>query len=151
MRHFCSFSEAIREGIKRRPKQAYFKMIDFEGGSCVLGAGAEATLERALPPGGIPNSEWAAYCPTFRALYGYLATVAVPPCGCAEIEGAEDSYGVRSTRHNLMNIMVHLNNEHRWTREAIADWLESEEEKLGFVTLIESESELSKPELSQVV
>jgi hypothetical protein len=33
-----------------------------------------------------------------------------------------------------------LNDEHKWTREQIADWLEKEEEKLGFITIVEAES-----------
>jgi hypothetical protein len=45
----------------------------------------------------------------------------------------------------------HLNDHHGWTREQIADWLYSEEEKLGFVTLVEAEpfNEMS-PKISTV-
>ncbi len=42
-------------------------------------------------------------------------------------------------------IIRHLNDQHEWTREQIADWLYAEEEKLGFVTVIESEA--LKPEM----
>jgi hypothetical protein len=35
---------------------------------------------------------------------------------------------------------MHLNDHHKWTREQIADWLELEEEKLGYVTIAEPEA-----------
>jgi hypothetical protein len=33
---------------------------------------------------------------------------------------------------SLMNLIQHLNDTHKWTREAIADWLESLDEDLSF-------------------
>jgi hypothetical protein len=43
-------------------------------------------------------------------------------------------------RDTLLNTVWHLNDHHGYTREAVADWLESEEEKLGYITLVESET-----------
>jgi hypothetical protein len=51
-------------------------------------------------------------------------------------------------------IVAHLNDSHWWSREAIADWLQGEEDKLGFVTLSvteESQATLNlKSELSEL-
>lgn len=159
MKQFCSFSEAIREGIKIRPNQAYFKLTSRRlNASCVVGAGLEAIAERLLTG----DEDGRAFLNDFLETipFPYLQSVALPPCGCKEPlpSGSRLKWGggrlpdeQRQTAATIFNVAVHLNNHHQWTREAIADWLESEEEKLGFVTLIESESELSKPELPQVV
>lgn len=40
---------------------------------------------------------------------------------------------------SLVKRCQHLNDFHEWTREQIADWLYTEEEKLGFVTVIETQ------------
>jgi hypothetical protein len=48
-----------------------------------------------------------------------------------------------------MTVIFHLNDDHLWTREQIADWLESEEEKLGFITLTETESQTESKVLSE--
>lgn len=41
----------------------------------------------------------------------------------------------------LIKMCEHLNDFHKWTREQIAGWLFLEEEKLGFVTLVEATQE----------
>lgn len=120
MKHFCSFSEAIREGANLHPQGYYYFFED--GETYAFGAGREAIGGHTLH-----------YSEVYR-LYPYLdAYVAdCPACG-----GGAPS---------LARVMFHLNDDHKWTREAIADWLESEEEKLGFVTLVESESKVEAAE-----
>lgn len=151
MKHLCCFSEAIREGAKLRPQA--FNGYARDGGTCAIGAGLEAMLERplqiedCLTEGGL-RSVLKETC--FWDTFAYLHNVAAAPCGCAEPIGFQ-TWDRKSdvTESRLDNIIVHLNNEHHWTREAIADWLEQEENKLGFVTVVESESE--SPELVEVV
>ena len=140
MRHFCSFSEAIREGAKLAPQA--FNLFLREGATCAMGAGIHACLDRPVSPFDFFPEALREFCWN-NPQYKYLVTTqAAPPCGCEGplLEGCVDLAFYRVADNSLNNLIVHLNNHHRWTREAIADWLETEEEKLGFVHLVESES-----------
>lgn len=117
-KHYASFSEAIREGAKLRPQ--IFNVFATKNGTCALGAGAEAiTGERCYATD---------VCEILEATYGYM-TVWRDCVHCPLSDG---------TFLYLRDAVIHLNDEHHWTRERIADWLETEEEKLGYVTLVES-------------
>lgn len=154
MKHFCSFSEAIREGATMRPAQAYFKLSDAEqNASCVIGAGFEAMAGRTMNG----SADDYAFRDNFLRTvpYPYLQNEVTPPCGCTEPlasgsrlkwGGGKLPVGERQTTASIFNIAVHLNNHHQWTREQIADWLETEEEKIGFVTLVESDSSSESPQ-----
>lgn len=126
MKIFCSFSEAIREGAKLSPQ--CFGELEINGSTCAIGAGIQAI--------GLEFDGW----PTVAEMYPYLADyrnrVTCPAADC-------------EAQYPLYKIVTHLNDGHFWMREQIADWLESEEGKLGFVTLVESES--SSPVDLQVV
>jgi hypothetical protein len=145
MKLYCTWSEAIRVGIAIRPVQAFHKFYDTEtGGTCANGAALEAIF-------GIPFTNelllerWDEVMTVLRDNYSKSLNHDVfLPCNCEELTDVDSKYAVQGTVHRLDNIVVHLNNHHRWTREAIADWLESEEEKLGFVTLVEADSEVVK-------
>jgi hypothetical protein len=141
MKHYCTFSEAIREGAKIG-QQAFGVYKSYDGSTCAIGAGLEAILERELTVDEcLTTSGLLSIVRTteFWDHYAYLRTTADSPCGCAEPSGMTD-FNHRVIRSNsLDNIVVHLNNDHYWTRERIADWLEAEEEKLGFVLLSEEE------------
>lgn len=105
MKLSVKLSEAIREGAKLRPQAfgAFFK----NGGSCAEGAAAEAV--------GCAYNENARWEPAthlnqhnlYRGVYAALVKAPCPVAGCVR-------------RPNT----AHLNDDHRWTREAIADWLE---------------------------
>lgn len=93
-------SEAIRLGAMLRP-QAYghlFRISD--GTSCAFGAAFEA---RGIAFGTsldmVPWRQWWTWLPN---------SVACPAC-------AQENYAADQ--------IVHLNNDHRWTRERIADWV----------------------------
>lgn len=45
------------------------------------------------------------------------------PCDCHDLSGIQ---------HTIRNIIMHLNDSHHWTRNAIADWLESLDVDLEF-------------------
>lgn len=116
--HYASFSEAIREGAKLG-RQTFDRYGGPYGSACAIGAGLRAS--------GVPATQGFA----FRVLthfYGYMRTprtVSCPTCLLSD--------------PSLQDAVMHLNDYHRWTREEIADWLETEEEKIGYVTLIETE------------
>lgn len=129
MKHFCSFSEAIREGSKLRPQG--FGEFHADGKSCALGAGREAIYGTTEG-----NQE---HYDQIRALFPYMAETYTDCPACP-------------LRLSLFVITYHLNDDHRWAREQIANWLETEEEKLGYVTLTEGErSESSVHSLQTVV
>lgn len=109
-KHFNTFSEAIREGAKLRPQGR--GMFFRAGRTCAYGAGTEAVTGEA--------NKWE----VVWELYPYLCATDVT-CPKCEVRGA------------IQGIIYHLNDDHGWKRERIADWLESEEEKLGYVLLTE--------------
>jgi hypothetical protein len=157
MKQFCSFSEAIREGLKMRPNQAFFKLSSAaNNASCVVGAGFEAMAGRLMSG----TEKDRAFRDRFLrdVPYPYLLSTTTPPCGCKEpLEdgsrlkwgGGRLPIGERQTAASIFNVAVHLNNHHQWTRERIADWLELEEERLGFVTLVDTVEERETVSLSR--
>lgn len=114
--NYCCFSEPIRDGAKLRP-QAFGFRITRDGKTCAEGAGAEAMGIADISESGMEIAR----------RYPYLSGSAK----CPETEACPNFNYSRS------KIITHLNDVHHWTREAIADWLFLEEEKLGFVTVYE--------------
>lgn len=106
-------SEAIRLGAMLKP-QSRTNMIDRDGGTCALGSALDAIGE--LPSyetwSGMPST---AACEVlvnalWRAWPMLRSTVTHP------LDGMEWSVGA---------IVPSLNDDYRWTREAIADWVET--------------------------
>ena len=102
-------AEAIRHGAVTRPDQAFGHYFEGRRASCALGAAYEGMYR--LPDnadGTRPTKdlEW-----FFDCLEGTIRRC--PAEGCRK-------------RLTLAAILVHLNDEHRWTREQIATWLEDE-------------------------
>lgn len=139
-KHYAYFSAAIRDGARLTPRGMTYLLLDRQGGTCALGAGAVAL--------GLPTETgdgWV-FLPDERTnrklleMFPYLGTKVRCP--------ADGNF------HDLRNIIADLFDVEGWTREAIADWLYAEEEKLGFVTLIEttqvSESVASTAEITTV-
>jgi hypothetical protein len=95
----------IREGMKRRPEQAFGDYYHGKDASCALGAAYEAMYRLpALADGQRPTRDldWFFDC---------LDTVKpCPEAGCKK-------------RIYLAALLVHLNDDHRWSRDQIADWL----------------------------
>jgi hypothetical protein len=129
-KHFASFSEAIREGAKLRPQA--FDVLFGNQATCAVGAGLEAMGCEMKEGYGMLNSDVA--LDTFKYLKAAQVECPVANNICGD--------HVRQQRA-LIDVIFDLNDVHRWTREMIADWVETEEEKLGFVTLVESHNEMS--------
>jgi hypothetical protein len=103
-----TLAQAMREGAKLRP-QAFYKLF-FDGGSCALGAALEAVF-------GMDSVRcplfWNEIDETLRSCLPQLPRLsACPECG---------------TEFGTLRTVTHLNDEHRWTRERIADWVETVE------------------------
>ena len=92
-------SEAIRLGAMLRP-QGFGPQVVTERGSCVWGAAIEAI-------GQYPNVYWS------RVLSKW--PVATEPSVCPVLRCG--------TLGSVSGVMVHLNNDHCWTREKIAEWV----------------------------
>lgn len=100
-------SEAIRLGGMMRPQAFgvfYDRIID---GVCALGAALDVcgALNKDNPIDGKQNHFLAERFPIVKALH------VCPQCG--------------SKGHFHEMLIAHLNDTHRWTREQIADWVES--------------------------
>lgn len=109
-------SEAIRLGAMLRP-QAFGTLFDLKSGtSCALGAACEAI-------GILDTTQRNAYTVDARAkarAAGWMWARADSLCPLC------DSAWLPTTNHNhdVQGVIVHLNNDHHWTREQIADWVE---------------------------
>ena len=104
-------AEYIRAGMKRRPDQAFGDYYQGHNASCALGAAYEAMYR--LP------SEAEGKRPTrdLDWFFDCLDTVkACPGEGCKK-------------RLFLAALLVHLNDDHRWSREQIANWLAGDPQK----------------------
>jgi hypothetical protein len=98
----------IRDGMRRRPDQAFGDYYKGKSASCALGAAYEAMYR--LP------DDAAGQRPTrdLDWFFDCLDTVkACPAEGCKK-------------RLFLAALIVHLNDDHRWTRDDVADWLAGE-------------------------
>ena len=103
-------SDAIRLGssLRRQTRNRYFD----EGGSCALGAAAEAS--------GVPYNEELGLTELrikehLREAFPILATFELRPCP------------VCGYRYHLIS---HLNDKHEWTREQIANYVALEEARI---------------------
>ena len=99
----------IREGAKRREEQAFGDYFKGKHASCALGAAYEGMYrlpENADGTRPTKDLEW-----FFDCLEGTIRRC--PAEGCRK-------------RLTLASILVHLNDDHRWSREQIASWLEDE-------------------------
>lgn len=100
-------SEAIREGAKLRP-QAFGYYVD-SSGSCSIGAAAEG-IAGYNPSGQV--------CAILSAA-GHWPTLKAPShCPEKDCEIRPDA--------NVEAVCLHLNDDHRWSRERIAEWLEQQ-------------------------
>ena len=97
-------SEAIRLGSTLRP-QGFGSFFTLTGGSCAVGAAAEAL--------GVKVDHLTA---NLDVLYQELARRRV---GCPQCDG--------TVKFPLLPMIGHINDVHCWTRERIADWVESVE------------------------
>jgi hypothetical protein len=99
----------IRDGAKRRPNQSFGEYFSGKDASCALGAAYEAMYP--LP------DEATGKRPTRDLDWFFDCLDTVKPCpggdGCKK-------------RIFLAALLVHLNDDHRWTRDQIANWLSGE-------------------------
>lgn len=95
-------SDAIRLGSMIRPQA--FGEYYAHGGSCAAGAAFEAV---GIPE--INDSAWSAQEETWNRTLGRHVGCPVNQC----------CFG-----RSVVNMVVHLNDDHQWTREQIADWVE---------------------------
>ena len=109
--HHCEkeLAQFIRSGAVRRPEQAFGDYYRGRSASCALGAAYEGMYRLPTQAGGLrptKDLEW-----FFDCLEG---SVRLCPHGndCRK-------------KLSLAAIMVHLNDDHKWSREDIAEWLES--------------------------
>jgi hypothetical protein len=108
-------TDLIRIGAQRRP-QCFGAYFSADGGSCALGAAMEALTGTTNVRTGIK-----ALRRRFRGLL-VLNNLLTCPVARHEIGGRRQLY------IGLSGLVTHFNNDHRWSRERIADWLEA----LGF-------------------
>lgn len=101
-------AQFIRAGAQRRPDQAFGDYYRGRSASCALGAAYEGMYRLPDNPNGTrptKDLEW-----FFDCLEGSIRT-------CPGGDGCKKSL-------SLAAILVHLNDDHKWSREEIASWLD---------------------------
>jgi hypothetical protein len=126
-----NLSDAIREGCKIAPVQLYrqffdrfselgrFAFFSVPKGACALGAalyGSGGFNDVFASEMRHPGAEASSRFPIL------LSLTICPTAACPLFVGG--------TTLELGNVVTHLNDEHRWTREAIAMWVETLEQKI---------------------
>ena len=102
-------ANAIEEGARRRPTQAFGEYFSETGGSCALGAAYEGAYALPRDP-----HEAHSIRPRLHRLFDCLEQVRRRcPEGC-------------NKRLPLNAIILHLNDDHHWTREQIVEWLKKD-------------------------
>lgn len=108
-------SQLIRQGTDLHP-QSFIDVYEWEqnqwGGKVIASNVIGAALEAFYGPrDGIGNNDRSFFA-------GLAADIGIDPNACF-------SHPVTQEPDRLWHMLVDLNHRHRWTREAIADWLES--------------------------
>lgn len=110
-----TLAEAIRKGAEQCPQAfgAWRRVVEgLTVEACVLGAAAlawygelgdEGTRAKAIEAFPVLTRPWPGECPVF---------------GCV------DKRGDGILLFTLEQVLIHLNDHHRWSRERIADWVE---------------------------
>ena len=124
-KHYAYFSAAIRDGAKASPPAPAAEMF-LGGATCALGAGLYAMGRREEMD---YSDIWQAF--PYMEQEGFRC-----PAGCFDKESRQRG---KPYTEPLYMVVYHLYDNHKWTREAIADWLYAEEERLGFVTVVETQ------------
>lgn len=117
--------EAIRLGASMHPQAFGVFFADAEGaGVNTVGEIAfTCALGGALVAVGDAAGDWP-FLALHRRWKRTLSLPAASPCECSPTCLRETGYGV------VRELIAHLNNTHRWSREAIADWVELQELQL---------------------
>ena len=97
-------AEAILTGVERRPRQSFGTYFGPEGGSCALGAAYDGVYR-------LPDAVRGTHPHRMDRFFHCLENVSKRcPAGCRK-------------QVPIAALIVHLNDDHRWTREQIAAWL----------------------------
>lgn len=121
-------SEAIRLGSLLRP-QGYRKYASADGRTCALGAALEAIGIRPRFGEGQEGEEAmfkeAMSTPSFKEWATDLGgkNPPCPVCGDMEFRGRKSMHDGTPHKRNVSSVIIHLNNDHEWTRGEIADWV----------------------------
>jgi hypothetical protein len=102
----ADLADAIMTGVSRRPVQSFGEYFGENGGSDALGAAYEGIFLLPRDVRGFHPRVW--------RLFDFLES---HPCRCPA--GCHKFLPVAA-------LMVHLNDDHQWTREQIAQWVRGE-------------------------
>jgi hypothetical protein len=100
----AELAAAILTGAKRRPSQSFGSYFGPEGGSCALGAAYEGVYL-------LPEDAHDAVPRRLDRFFDCLENISKRcPAGCHK-------------QIPIGAMIVHLNDDHQWTREQVASWL----------------------------
>lgn len=121
---YSELADAMRKGAALRPQATDGDCFEVRSvlepfASCAIGAAVEATYGPYLAIRDAPNWDEAA-----DWLYEAFPCVAEPAPTCPEptCDSGKSFHMSWDSRDCLQDLINHLNDEHTWTRHAIADW-----------------------------
>jgi hypothetical protein len=119
-----TLSDAIRLGAEQRPQTegALFGWVNYVRGnlgSCAMGAAYEGLTGKTLLPlmDLMPADDVGSYEDAWYRLKAAFPQLSMSSAGCPECR--------ITVTHSLKFTIEHLNDVHEWTREAIADWIDT--------------------------
>lgn len=118
-------SEAIREGARLAPQA--FGMMFVKGGTCAIGAAAEHLW--MVGKLSMSNPTFASF-DHLEPFFPLMTRRGVKlPCHCKYVN-THDVMMSEEYAETVSLFIAHLNDIHRWSREAIAEWVETIEKNL---------------------
>lgn len=117
--------DLIRQGCVLLPNQITGEWIEMEAGAaCAIGAGAVAYAYEAMNDYDIRTEGITLPVNAFCRELGLLAPAVCPlgaECDCQQY--------VEPGVYCMLDISIHLNDHHRWTREQVAAWIDRQQDK----------------------
>lgn len=133
--HYASLSEAIRAGAKLAAQGSLMTYIRSSEGERICGLGGAAWAIS-----GSPVKRLVETIAILSQIYPYVKEENSCPILGSFYPGWIETKECAFNNFPLWKIITHLNDDHRWTMEQIADWVEIIEESLGYVHLVEIEA-----------
>ena len=121
-------SEAIRKGAKLRPQTVghYFSLNFGEPCSCALGAAYEAVTGFPGFPITFHGIAKQSVNTVTKQLEKYFPVMTKDDYNCCPLEDDWCEYSFADGDTTLNRVIAHFNDDHKMSREQIADWLEKE-------------------------
>ena len=121
-----TFNEAVREGCRLLPNQEFRKFFSIDNkGACVIGSAFEAIMKSHGGQTCCKYENYASFSISEKSfltlIYHFPELELKSKCPIRKCQSLEST---RTENMNIFYVCHHLNDYHRWSREAIAEWVD---------------------------